>query len=152
MLWKRKKRENSVNNPENNPCTRKEAKFSWAVPKRRQTTNQYGSHLTRVASVYIKQTKCRQRDGLVNLIPNSETMSLSGKQSDLRKRWVVKLLKIHAQKKRGTNNTVSWHVFDSYIYLERRSLRCRGILGGRKLLVYARTVETAIFDVMTDEN
>ena len=35
---------------------------------------------------------------LVNLIPNSETMSPSGKQSDIRKRWVVKLLKIHAQK------------------------------------------------------
>ena len=33
---------------------------------------------------------------LVNLIPNSETMSLSGKQSDVRKRWFVKLLKIRS--------------------------------------------------------
>ena len=89
---------------------------------------------------------------LLNLIPNSETMSLSGKQSDVRKRWVIKLLKIHAQKKRGTNNTVSCYVFDSYIYLEWRSLQRRRILGGRKLLVYALTVETAIFDVMTEED
>ena len=32
------------------------------------------------------------------------------------------------------------------------SLRCRRILGGRKLLVYVRTVVTAIFDVITKED
>ena len=32
------------------------------------------------------------------------------------------------------------------------SLQCRRILGGQKLLVYARTVEAAIFDFMTEED
>ena len=32
------------------------------------------------------------------------------------------------------------------------SLQCRRILGGRQLLVYVRTVVTAIFDVMTEED
>ena len=31
-------------------------------------------------------------------------------------------------------------------------LQCRRILGGRKLLVYVRTVVTAIFVVMTEED
>ena len=32
------------------------------------------------------------------------------------------------------------------------SLQCRRILGGRKLLIYVRTVVTAIFDVITKED
>ena len=32
------------------------------------------------------------------------------------------------------------------------SLQCRRILGGRELLIYDRTVVTAIFDVMTEED
>ena len=32
------------------------------------------------------------------------------------------------------------------------SLQCKRILGGRKLLVYVRTVVTAAFDVMTEED
>ena len=32
------------------------------------------------------------------------------------------------------------------------SLQCRRIWGGRKLLVYVRTVEAAIFDFMTEED
>ena len=36
--------------------------------------------------------------------------------------------------------------------LDILSLQCRRILGGRKLLVYVRTVVTAIFDVMTEED
>ena len=32
------------------------------------------------------------------------------------------------------------------------SVQCRRILGGRKLLVYVRTVVIAIFDVMTEED
>ena len=32
------------------------------------------------------------------------------------------------------------------------SLQCRHILGGRKLLVYVRTVVSAIFDDMTEED
>ena len=35
---------------------------------------------------------------------------------------------------------------------QRPSLQCRPILGGRKLLGYVRTVVTAIFDVMTEED
>ena len=32
------------------------------------------------------------------------------------------------------------------------SLQCRRILGGQKLLIYVRTVVTAIFDVITKED
>ena len=46
-----------------------------------------------------------------------------GKQSNVRKHRVVKLPKIHAQNKRGTNDTVSCYVFDSYIYPEWRKIK-----------------------------
>ena len=49
------------------------------------------------------------------------------------------------------NEKTSLYVFNMCVSYKTLSLQCRRILGGRKLLVYVRTVVTVIF-VMTEED
>ena len=47
---------------------------------------------------------------------------------------------------------IGWLVERMSTELEVSGLQCRGILRGRKLLVYVRIVVAAIFDFMTEED
>ena len=55
------------------------------------------------------------------------------------------------RRKPMVNEKTSLYVFNMCVSYKTLSLQCRRIFGGRKLLVYVRTVVTAIFDVMTEE-